>query len=212
MTQVDEASVTTVPGMFDPGPADTQRSWSPLIIGGFALLVLGVAIGLAIAPSSSSDDEEAPVTRTGSEILVPGALLGAIDGTSRYDSDDDVDRYRYAWPGQILTAPEPSTGDAVAWQWETCDVPAEPSDEEDASEEPPPLECSSVEGATERRWESPPTNRVRLVRVIVTVDLDNRVRVQAVTTPIAAVPWPDDITPGDPPPEVVPDEPPPATD
>lgn len=143
-------------------------------------------------------------------MLPPGALIGSIEGSSRYRSDDDVDRYRYAWPGQILTAPEPSTGEAVGWQWETCDVPRAPSDnEDDTADDPPPLECAAIPGATGRRWESPPTNRAELVRVVVTVDIGDQVRVRAATTPVAAVAWPDDITPGDPPPDATPDAPPP---
>lgn len=209
MTNVEERPVTTVPGMFDPGRTTAAREWWPLAVGGVLVLVVGLLVGRATAPSRQGDDD-ASTTRTGEELVGPGALLGAIDGSSRYRSNDDVDRYRYAWPGQVLTAPEPSTGDAAGWQWETCDVPPEPSDDEDeAAEEQAPFDCTAVQGATERRWESPPTSRVVLVRAIVTVDLGDGVQVRAATTPIAAVPWPDDITPGDPPPEATPDAPPP---
>jgi hypothetical protein len=181
--------------------------WVPLAgVAAIALLIGGLA-GYQLAPSGSGTPAPAR-PGTASETIEPGALLGRIDGANRYRSDDDVERYNYAWPGQELTAPDPSTGNPVAWQWELCDVPPAPSGDENADAEPAPLECASVEGATHKRWASPPTNRTRLVRVLVTIDLGENVRVRAASTPVAAVDWPDDITPGDPPPEATPSRPP----
>lgn len=197
------------PVRFDQGT--DRRWWWPIAALAVAALVIGVFAGRLTAPSDSTDDPAQPTrTATAGEVLEPGALLGGIGGAERYPTgDDDVDRMNFAWPGQELAAPEPSTGEAVGWQWELCDVPPEPDPEdEDAAEEPPPLECRAVPEATEERWASPATNRTRLVRVIVTVDLGDDVLVQAATDPIAAVDWPDNITPGEPPPAGFPDQPP----
>lgn len=196
---------------YEPGRSgDVARFWwVPLVAVAAVALLIGGFIGYQVAPSGS--DTPAPA-RPGSrsKIIEPDALLGGIGGANRYRSDDDVERYNYAWPGQELTAPEPSTGDAVAWQWQLCDVPPAPTDDEDAdaASEPAPLECVSVDGGNDEGWASPPTNRTRLVRVLVTIDLGDNVRVRAASTPVAAVDWPDDVTPGDPPPEATPPKPP----
>jgi hypothetical protein len=213
-TSTDEL---TQPGVeafgYEPGGSgDLARWWwVPLVAVAAVALLIGGLIGYQAAPSGSGA-ATADVRRPGnrSTIIEPGALLGGIDGANRYRGDDDVDRYSYAWPGQELTAPEPSTGEAVAWQWQLCDVPPAPSDDEeaDADSEPAALECAAVEGATDERWASPPTNRTRLVRVLVTIDLGDDVLVRAASRPIAAVDWPDDVTPGDPPPEATPPTPP----
>lgn len=201
MERTEERPAAAVPGVFQgptSGGAEPRPAW--LLPAGAVVvvaLVLGMVIGRATAATSSDDDgDDGP--RAAEEVLAPGALLGPIDGTSRY-RDREVNRYRYAWPGQILTAPEPATGDAVAWQWETCEVPPAPDEEE--RQEPAPVECSAVDTATDETWESPPTNAVRLVRVLVTIDLGDEVNVQAASTPVAAMPWPEDLAPGDPPPE-----------
>lgn len=216
MTQADERPMTDL-GMLPSHPFGREndlnrRWWWPLAGGGVAIAVVAFLAGRATAPSS--DDPGPPETRPGiaADILEPGPLIGRISGANRYPTDDDgVERYNFAWPGQELVAPEPTAGEAVAWQWQLCDVPPASSDDEEGAgsdEERPPLECRAVEDATEDRWESPPTNRTRLVRVIVTVDLGDGVRVRAATDPVAAIDWPDAIQPGDPPPTALPDEPP----
>lgn len=214
MTQADERPLTTDLGMLPDGfgrDGDGERPWwLPLVGIAVLCLVFGLVAGRWTAPSKS-DPADPPQPGTRSEIIEAGALLGPIVGAQGYRSDDDVERYNFSWPGQELTAPEPSTGDPIAWQWQLCDVPPPPSDDEeqaDSEDEPAPLECTAVEDATQRQWASPPTNRTRLVRVIVTVDLGDDVQVRAVSAPIAAVDWPNDITPGDPPPEAAPPEPP----
>jgi hypothetical protein len=200
--RTEERPAAAVPGVFQgstSGGVEPRPAW--LLPAGAVVvaLVLGLVIGRGSASSSSDDDvDDGP--RAAEEVLAPGALLGSIDGTSRYRGGD-VDRYRYAWPGQILTAPEPATGEAVSWQWETCEVPAAPDEE---GQDPAPLECTAVDTATDETWESPPTNAARLVRALVTVDLGDQVQVQAASTPVAALPWPEDVTPGDPPPETTP--------
>ena len=217
MTQVDERTVSKLglpPDDFSSRGEVRRWWWWPLAAGGGLIAVVSFFVGKSTAPTArSADPEPVETLDVAADLIEPGALVGPIVGANRYPAgNDDVARYSYAWPGQDLVAPEPSTGRAVAWQWQLCDVPPEPSDDDEStdnvSEEPPPLECSAVDEASEDRWASPPTNRTRMVRVIVTIDLGDAVRVRAATTPIAAVDWPDDIQPGDPPPEAIPDSPP----
>lgn len=220
MERIEERPVGAVPGVFHGavGRSTEPRPGWWLVAGGAAVaLIVGLVVGRATADTSSSGDDDVVEDvgpRVAEEVLAPGSPLGSIEGTTAYraSDDDDVERYRYAWPGQILTAPEPATGDAVAWQWETCEVPPAPDEDEEERPEPRPLECRAVETATDDTWESPPTNQIRLVRVLVTVDLGDDVQVQAASIPVAAMPWPEDITPGDPPPEATPTEPPPASE
>ena len=221
MTQTEELSISDL-GPLDDGlprrPEVKRRSggwWWPLAAGAAACLLIGGAAGYLLAPSDDADPAPAsarePEPTGPSEVVEPGALLGGIAGATRYRSaTDPVERYAFAWPGQELAAPGPSTGDPVAWQWELCDVPAAPAPAEAAAgadepaPEPAPLECDAVADATDDTFASPPTNRTRLVRVIVTVDLGGGTEIQAASTPIAAVAWPDAIQPGDPPPAPAP--------
>jgi hypothetical protein len=160
--------------------------WWPLAAGGAVALLAGVVIGRW----TESDGG----TRTASSVVDADGLLGPISGASIYS----FDRAPFAWPGQVLTAPIPTTGKAVAWQWELCDPP--PSHDPDGGVG----RCRAVARATSRRWESPPTDTMRMVQVLVTVDMGDRVRVAARSAPVAAVPWPETVTPGDPPPTIAP--------
>lgn len=206
MTQTDDRILLSEPMRFDQ-PADRRWWWWPIAALGAVTLIVGIAVGRVTSPSNGSDQPaEQPKTVTATDVLEPGPLLGGIGGAHRYPTGKDgVEHMNFAWPGEELTAPEPSTGEAVGWQWELCDVPPEP---DKAQQVAPNLECRAVSDATEDRWSSPATNRTRLVRVIVTVDLGDGVRIKAAAEPVAAVDWPANIKPGDPPSVGFPDKPP----
>ena len=145
---------------------------------------LAVGAGYGLTRADASSDTQA-VGGTAAEVL-DGALVGRIEGAAERDEVGAV-----AWPGQVLTAPEPTAGTAVDWQWQLCERPAEDDDR--------PLDCTSIDGATDNTYEAPPTDAARPVRVIVTVDLGDAIHVRAASAPVTAQAWPESITPGQPP-------------
>jgi hypothetical protein len=219
MTQTEDLSLTTLGALDEDLPRRPEVKhgwWWPLALGGAVCLLVGGAAGYLLAPADEAKPLPVPEAPRPTHVLAAGSLLGQIGGTNEYPAIDGIARYRYAWPGQELVAPSSSTGTARAWRWELCDVPVGPDAgatdalatdapaTDAAAEAPGPLECAAVAGATAERFTAPPTDRNRLVRVIVTVDLGNDVAVDAATVPIAAVPWPDSVQPGDPPPSPLP--------
>jgi hypothetical protein len=219
MTQTDDLSLTTLGALDEdlrPRPEVKHGWWWPLALGGAVCLLVGGAAGYLLAPDDEPEPLPVPEPPRPTQVLAAGSFLGPIGGTNEYPATDGVVRYDYAWPGQELVAPASSTGTTLGWQWELCDVPAAPAAPDagatDAgatgeppgagaeAEDPGPLECTPVADATGERFTAPPTDRTRLVRVIVTVDLGNDIAVEAATVPVAAVPWPDSVQPGEPPP------------
>jgi len=204
MTQTEELSLTTLGTIEEPPPAP-QRSggkngwWWPLALGALVCILVGAAAGYLLAPDDDQEPLSVPAPPRPAQVLAPGSLLGPIGGSTPAESTDGTARYSYAWPGQELEAPLSSTGDIVGYQWELCDVPPEP-DTEGAPTERVALECAPVDGATGEHFTSPPTDRTRLIRAVVTVDLGNDALVEALTVPVAALAWPESVEPGEPPP------------
>ncbi|HEY8546603.1 MAG TPA: hypothetical protein VIL36_16200 [Acidimicrobiales bacterium] len=214
MTQTEELSLASLDAIEEPPTPPTRPRgkhgwWWPLALGGAVCTLAGAAAGYLLAPGDDADPPATdPAPAQPELVIAPGSFLGPISGATDYrpTAADRTNRYDFAWPGQELEAPAASTGDPVAYQWELCDVPPEPETEEEAAE-PVALECDPVEGATEATFTSPPTDRTRLVRVVVTVDLGNDVLVDAASVPVAALAWPETVQPGEAPPGARPEVP-----
>lgn len=143
---------------------------------GLALLLVAAAV-IGFVALSGGDDHAAssttlpptsppPTTIPVAGIVVDG-LLGPIRGTT------DVADEAVAYTGELVTAPQPRDGDAVAWQWQLC-----PDADAD--------ECTAIGDATSETWTSPPTPDPVFIRVVVTVDLDG-VRVRAASDTYTAM-------------------------
>ncbi len=117
-----------------------------------------------VAPTSSPPPTTIPMAG-----VIVDRLLGPITGTT------DVDDEPVAYPGELVTAPEPRDGEAVAWQWQLCP-------EADSG----PDDCTAIGDATSETWTSPPTPDPVFIRVMVTVDLDG-VRVRATSETYTAM-------------------------
>lgn len=214
MTQTEELSLASLDAVEEP-PAPPRRSggkhgwWWPLALGAVVCILAGAAGGYLLAPGDDAERAPAPEPLRPEEVIAPGSFLGPIGGTTPFEAADGVARYNYAWPGQELEAPTSSTGDVVGYRWELCDVPPAATTEEEAAERVV-LDCAPVDGATSARFASPPTNRTRLVRAVLTVDLGNDALVEAVSVPVAALPWPESVQPGEPPPTARPTAVPPS--
>lgn len=152
-----------------------------------AVLGVGLVLGGATGALLAGQDEEVEERPAENGPVIDGRLVGAIDGPS-----DDPELGAVAWPGQVLTAPTPIEGEAVAWQWELCDLPPKDADAEVTVE----TECTAVSGATDEVYESPPTAERRELRVIVTIEVDDFTQVRAASAPVMAMPWPDGLAPG----------------
>lgn len=171
-------------GAQDPGsdgsgssPRTGKRRRSPVLLVVAAVVVAGALAVAGVSVLSGGDDpspttttEPAPTTLPLAGAQVPANLLGRIGGTIDQDGED------VAFPGELVTAPRPRTGKAVAWQWELCPEP-----------DSAPGECTTIGEATDATWASPPTPDPVFIRVAVTIELDG-VRVQAVSETYTAMP------------------------
>lgn len=201
------------PGPTWPGPVWT--AWVVLAGGVLVLFLVGLLAGRATGGSDTATPVAHPPGPYLAGEVLDGSVLGDIEGPSELDvpevdEDEDDDRdpairwiadtgassYGGAWPGQVLDAPEPAVGEAVAWQWETCTPAPDDTTSDNEDQEPVELDCEPVADATDARWESPPTPEPNLVRVVVTVDLGNEVYTRAAAAPLLALAWPDGLAPG----------------
>lgn len=152
-------------------PPTSQRSRLLALTAG-AVIVAFVA-GLAWRATSPAAAPPATTPAATSTPLagavVDDSLLGELDGTT------DVDGRPTAYTGELVTAPEPVTGEAVGWQWQLC-----------PRRNPGPTDCTAIGGATSQTWSSPPTDEPLHLRVIVTIDLDG-VLVRAASATYAAL-------------------------
>lgn len=154
----------------------SRRGRQVVFVVGLALLLVAAAVIGMVALSGGDDDSASsttllptappPTTIPVAGIVVDG-LLGPIRGTT--DLDDEA----VAYTGELVTAPAPRDGEAVAWQWQLCP-------ESDADE------CTAIGDATSETWTSPPTPDPVFIRVVVTVDLDG-VRVRATSETYTAM-------------------------
>lgn len=213
MTQTEELSLASLDAIEEPPPPRRSGGrhgwWWPLALGAGVCILAGAAAGYLLAPAEDAEAPPVPDPPRPTELIAPGSFLGPIGGTTPFEAPDGVARYNYAWPGQELAAPTSSSGHVVGYRWELCDVPPAATTEEEAAERVV-LDCAPVDGATSATFASPPTNRTRLVRVVLTVDLGNDALVEAVSVPVAALPWPESVQPGEPPPTARPTAVPPS--
>lgn len=160
-----------------PPRRPSRRGRKVVFVVGLSLLLVAAAVVGLLAMTGGDDDaassttpptSPAPTTIPVAGVVVEG-FLGPITGTT------DVDDEAVAYPGELVTAPEPSDGEAVAWQWQLCP-------EADSG----PDDCTAIGDATSETWTSPPTPDPVFIRVAVTVDLDG-VRVRATSDTYTAM-------------------------
>ncbi len=172
--------------------------------GAAAGLLVGVLVGVGIgrhdpapAPAPPAPPTEtAPVTTTAPGIVLDGVTAGLGGPVDNLAADNT------ARPGQILHAPQPQTGTAVAWRWQTCPASPEP--------------CQDIPDATHEIYTAPPTAAPITIRCLVDTTLPTGAHLTWVSAPFQALPPPPPTTtttttsPPPPPTEAPVPEPPPS--
>lgn len=202
LARANEVLGNTPPPAIEPGAdlptggrlerrIDPRRGLGVLVAAAVAAALVGGVIGRATAPDSA---EPTVVQQTAlpspapsipeSDVVIDGRLIGEIDGASEEDARGAV-----AWPGQPLTAPEPSVGEAVAWSWEVCNL----TDDNTADSET----CKPIGDSNHDTWPSPPVKADQAIRVVVDVDLGGEAIARAASPAVIALAWPDGVAPGE---------------